>query len=74
MATKPKADLTGEAIKATGETPAKDVYTVDEIIEGYTAFGTSKEIVTVAIKLSGIKSATFDEAKKLIDDFKNKEV
>lgn len=74
MATKTKSDVKVDEIKAN-DAPAKEsVYTTEEIIDGYKAFGAAKEIVTVAMKLSGRTSATFDEAKKIVDSFKNKEV
>lgn len=52
----------------------ESVYTVEELIANFRAFKTSKEIVSVAMRLAGKKSATFAEANKIIDKFKNKEV
>lgn len=53
---------------------AESVYSVEELAENYKAFNTYREIVIVALKLAGKKAATFEEAKKIIDNFKHKEV
>ena len=64
MATKDKAtDAVNES-----------VYTAEELIQNHKVFNTSREIVEVALRLAGMKSATFTEAKAVIDKFKNKEV
>lgn len=52
----------------------ESVYTVEDLIAGFKAFKTSKEIVVVALRQAGKKTATFSEAKNIIDKFKNKEV
>lgn len=54
--------------------PAESVYSAEDLIANFKAFKTSKEIVTVALRQAGIKTATFTEAKNIIDKFKNKEV
>ena len=64
MATKPKAP---EAVN-------ESVYTAAELIQNHKVFNTSREIVEVALRLAGKKSATLTEAKAVIEKFKNKEV
>lgn len=64
-------------------TPAKEakaakapesVYTAEELVKAHKAFDVSHEIAAVALRLEKVESATFAEAKKIIDKFKNKEV
>ena len=52
----------------------ESVYTAAELIENHKVFNTSREIVEVALLIAGKKTATFTEAKNIIDKFKNKEV
>ena len=59
-----------KAPKAVNES----VYTAEELIQNHKVFNASREIVEVALRLAGKKSATFTEAKAVIDKFKNKEV
>lgn len=54
--------------------PAESVYSAEELIANHKAFKTSKAIVKIALRKAGKKSATFAEAKTIIDNFKNKEV
>lgn len=59
------------------EAPAcvnESVYTAEELTANYKVFNTSREIVEVALRIAGKKSATFTEAKEIIEKFKNKEV
>lgn len=60
--------------KAEEQTPAECVYTAAELADNCKAFGTYREIVAVALRLAGKETATFLEAKKIIETFKNKEV
>lgn len=53
---------------------AESVYTADELANNYKVFKTSREIVVVALRLAGKKTATFTEAKAIIEKFKTKEV
>lgn len=69
--------LTGEAEakkKLPQTKPPESEYSLEELIAGHKAFEVPKEIVTVALKLKRIERATFAEAKKIIDEFKNREV
>lgn len=54
--------------------PAESVYSAEELAKNYRAFGTYREIVVVALRQAGKASATFSEAKTIIEKFKNKEV
>lgn len=53
---------------------AESVYTAAELARNHKAFNTSKEIVIVAMRLAGKKTATISEAQRIINNFKNKEV
>ncbi len=61
-------------IKRESAPETESVYTAAELADNYKAFGTRREIVVVALRLAGKKSATFAEAKTIVDKFKNKEV
>lgn len=55
--------------------PAQEsVYTASELADNYKVFGTYREIVVVALRKAGKETATFSEAKSIIEKFKNKEV
>lgn len=72
MAPKAKAKETAAVQKAA---PAEEsIYTAAELADNHKAFQAPREIVVVALRLAGKKTATFREAKYTIDKFKNKEV
>lgn len=52
----------------------ESVYTAEELAQNHKFFNTSYEIVAVALRLAGKRSATVTEAKTIIEKFKNKEV
>lgn len=52
----------------------ESVYTAEELAKNHKVFNTYREIVVVALKRAGKQTATFSEAKKIIDEFKNREV
>lgn len=52
----------------------ESVYTADDLAANHKAFKAPREIVVVALRLAGKKTATFAEAKDIIDKFKTKEV
>lgn len=58
----------------TVEDRNESVYTAEELADAHKAFGTFREIVVVALRKAGKKTATFTEAKAIIEKFKNKEV
>lgn len=61
--------------KATkAKSAAASVYTAEELADNHRVFGTSREIVVVALRQAGKKTATEAEAKNIIDKFKTKEV
>ena len=64
-----------KAKEAPAETPVNEsVYTAEELAENFKVFKTSREIVEIALRIAGKKTATFAEAKTIIDKFKHKEV
>lgn len=70
----PKKEEPAPAKVAPAPPVVESIYSVAELAENHKAFNTYREIVIVAMKLAGKNAATFDEAKKIIDNFKNKEV
>lgn len=56
--------------------PTKEgcVYSALELARNHEVFNTSYEIVAVALRKAGKKEATIEEAQKIIDKFKTKEV
>lgn len=54
--------------------PQEQEYTAEQLTEACHIFGVRREIVVVALRLAGKKTATVTEARIIIDDFKNKEV
>lgn len=54
--------------------PTASVYSAEELAENHMVFNTSYEIVAVALRQAGKESATVEEAKQIIEKFKNKEV
>lgn len=67
------ADKT-KAAAAKAAPDNESVYTAEELASNYWVFNTSYEIVAVALRLAGKDAATFEEAKQIIEKFKNKEV
>lgn len=71
---KPVEEVVVKQAPAPAPAQAESIYTVDDLVRNYRAFGTYREIVAVALRIAGIKTATFAEAQKIVDNFKNKEV
>ena len=68
---------TSDKVKAAPVVNARvneSVYTAEELAANYKVFNTSRDIVEVALRLAGKKTATLTEAKEIIKNFKNKEV
>jgi hypothetical protein len=63
-----------EVATETPVTIAESKYSAKELVENYKVFNASYAIVAVALRLAGKDSYTFEEAKTIIDTFKNKEV
>ncbi len=59
-------------IKKASPKKPEAVYTVSQLAEGHKAFDTSRAIVECALKLSKKEIFTMDEARKIVDTFKNK--
>ena len=72
MATDTKISVSAQFTKTTKAT--ESVYSAAELANNAKLFGTSREIVVVALRKAGKKYATFTEAKAIVDKFKNKEV
>lgn len=60
--------------KAVQPNAVESVYTAEELIANHKAFKSSKAIVKVALRQAKVETATFTEAKTIIEKFKNKEV
>lgn len=58
------------------EAPAKveSIYTAEELAKNHSAFKVSREIVVVALKQAKKDTATYAEAKAIIDKFKNRRI
>lgn len=69
-----KTTVTEPKKRTVKEKEAESVYSRIELAKNHRAFNTTYEIVSVALKLAGKESATFNEANKIIEEFKNKEV
>ena len=78
MAADHRKSVTTEApksgIKTVNEPSHESTYTIEDLIKAHKVFHTTHEIVAVALKLSGIERATVEEARTIIEEFKNKEV
>lgn len=75
MATKPaKPNATEEPKTPAVPSTQESVYSAEDLIANHKAFKTSKAIVKIALRKAGKKTATFSEAKTIIEKFKNKEV
>ena len=63
-----------EAKIETVKPVVESVYSAVELANNHKIFNTYREIVVVALAKAGKDQATISEAKKIIEDFKNKEV
>ena len=52
----------------------ESIYSAKELADNYKVFNTSREIIVVALRQAKKETATFSEAKAIIDKFKYKEV
>lgn len=67
--------MASNTAKATAAAKATEsVYTAAELAANYKLFGVNRDIVVIALRKAGKKSATFSEAKTIVDKFKTKEV
>ncbi len=65
-------NITIPDVKTNVKIDVKPVYSTAQLVEGYKTFGTTRAIVECALKLAGKDSFTMDEARKIINTFKNK--
>jgi len=70
---KPQTDVKNDVkdAKTDVKNPAP-VYSVAQLADGFRAFKTSRAIVEAALKLAHKDCFTMDEARKIVDNFKNK--
>lgn len=68
------SDTKTKATERKTAAPKESVYTAAELADNHKVFHTSREIVVVALRLAGKKTATLTEAQKIIEKFKTKEV
>lgn len=71
---KPKATPETAPAKVKAAPAPESVYSAVELAENHKVFKTSREIVEIALRMAGKKTATLAEAKAIIEKFKNKEV
>ena len=60
--------------KETQEKVHEDIYSAEDLIEGYKSFDTQPEVVAAALKIAGKQCATEEEARKIIKKFLRQEV
>ena len=67
---------TNSTKQATTKAPEKVeiTYTVDEFAKASKKLNASPDIIRAAFSVAGIEKATVDEAKKIVNSFKTKEV
>lgn len=65
---------TKETKQAAGTTAAPQ-YTAAELANAaQKVFGVPQDVATAALRMAGVKAATIEEAKKIVQDFAKKEV
>lgn len=65
---------TKETKQAAG-TKAAPQYTAAELANAaQKVFGVPQDVATAALRMAGVKTATIEEAKKIVQDFAKKEV
>lgn len=62
------------AVMAAGRTAPAAVYTIRELARSAHLFGASPDCVAAAMRTAGKTEATREEAKKLVEAFRKKEV
>lgn len=66
---------TAETVSELDKTVSESTYTVDEFANAPQSVDASTpDMVRAAFKVAGIESATVEEAKKIVKEFKEKEV
>lgn len=65
---------TQDKTKPKSEAVDESVYSAEDLANNHKAFNVPREIVVVALRLKGKTSATYAEAKSIIEEFKNRRV
>ncbi len=60
--------------KIPNKTAIEPVYSATQLAEHYEVFGTSKAVVTAALRIVNKPFATLAEAKRIVNLFRNQEV
>ena len=68
------ADVPAGKNSARVKTSSVSRYTVDELSKAENEFNTNKVIIRTALSMSDKDLFTFEEAKEIVSNFKNKEV
>lgn len=62
-------------VKQAADKPTAPQYTAAELANAaQKVFGVPQDVVTAALRMAGIRSATIEEAKRVVMDFARKEV
>ncbi len=75
MATNESKQATANETKQTAAKPTAPEYTAAELAKAaQKVFGVPQDVATAALRLAGVKSATVEEAKKIVSNFAKREV
>ena len=75
MATKNESKAATPPVQETKKTVSASTYTVEEFMAVPNSVGVSSpDLIKAAFKIAGKEKATVEEAKKIVEKFKNKEV
>ena len=62
-------------VKQAAEKPGAPQYTAEELANAaQRVFGVPQDVATAALRMAGVKTATIEEAKKVVLEFARKEV
>ena len=68
------AKTKAEEVAKETATTVESVYSAEELVRNHSAFNVSREIVVVALKQAKKDSATYSEAKAIIEKFKTRRI
>ena len=74
MATNSDTKKVTKTVEKTTKATVESTYTVDEFVKAHKKLEASPDIVKAAFTVAGIDTATLEEAKKIVNSFKTKEV
>jgi len=67
--------MAAKEAKQTAGTTTAPQYTAAELANAaQKVFGVPQDVATAALRMAGVKAATIEEAKKIVQDFAKKEV